>query len=296
MSAENQNPSSPTGGAPDGAAEPANHAPESVRTGVVASHGEREKRAYVAPVEVPKRHQRTNTIDMSKVRISPDMKVQQLDPRHMPTRKMDIPPGGIRPPPPPANAEIADPLSTSQPGAPVAPGVSGAPVAPVAPGASPWSQNAGIDRSMLPSAAMASAPAPAQRIPSMPPPRSQAPSSIGPGIWIAVILVAALLGGGVALALRSSGSSGSTDAVSSSAPISIAVPTTTNAPAADTANEAEVVETDDPAGDAGPGAATKSTAPRTTTTPRRTSPAPKTTAAPAPAPAPTTTTRPRLFN
>lgn len=283
MSAENQNPSSPAGGAPDGAAEPANHAPESVRTGVVASHGEREKRAYVAPVEVPKRHQRTNTIDMSKVRISPDMKVQQLDPRHMPTTKMDIPPGGIRPPPPPANAEIADAQAASQ----------------RQPGASPWSQNAGIDRSMLPSAAMASPPAPAQRIPSMPPPRSQAPSSIGPGIWIAVILVAALLGGGVALALRGSGSNGGTDAVSSNAPISIAAPTTTTtvAPAAtETAQEPEVVETNDPVTDGtGAGTATKSTAPRATT-PRRTSPAPKTTAAPAPAPAPTTTTRPRLFN
>jgi len=281
VSAEKQNPSSPAGGAPDGAAEPADHAPESGRVGVVASHGEREKRAYVAPVEVPKRHQRTNTIDMSKVRISPDMKVQQLDPRHMPTTKMDIPPGGIRPPPPPATAEIADAQANSQ----------------RQPGASPWSQNAGIDRSMLPSAAMANEPTRAQRIPSMPPPRSQAPSSIGPGVWIAVILVAALLGGGVALALRSNGSSGGTDAVSSSAPISIAVPTTTaTTTAPDTASEPDIVETNDPANgeDAGPGAGTtKTTAPRVA--PRRTSPAPKTTAAPAPAPAPTTT-RPRLFN
>lgn len=283
MSAENQNPSSPAGGAPDGAAEPADNAPTSARSGVVASHGEREKRAYVAPVEVPKRHQRTNTIDMSKVRISPDMKVQQLDPRHMPTTKMDIPPGGIRPPPPPANMEVADAQAASQ-------------RQPAQPGASPWSQNAGIDRSMLPSAAMSSAPAPAQHIPSMPPPRSQTPSSIGPGIWIAVILVAALLGGGVALALRGSGSTGGTDAVSSNAPISIAVPTTTTtAPAADTADEPEVVETNDPAtSEAAPTAGTaKTTAPRTA--PRRTSPAPKTTAAPAPAPAPTTTTPTRLF-
>ncbi|HMY19243.1 MAG TPA: hypothetical protein PKA58_23125, partial [Polyangium sp.] len=117
MSAEKQNPSSPSGGGPDGAADATNHAPESVRTGVVTSHGEREKRAYVAPVEVPRRHQRLATIDMSKVRIAPDMKVQQVDPRHMPTTKMDIPPGGIRPLPPPANAEVGDPQSASKPAA-----------------------------------------------------------------------------------------------------------------------------------------------------------------------------------
>ena len=227
---------------------------------------------------------------MSKVRISPDMKVQQLDPRHMPTTRMDIPPGGIRPLPPPAAAEVADAGSPSRPGGAVAP-----PPPPLAPGASPWSQNAGIDRSMLPSAAMGSGtPVQATRVPSMPPPMSKAPSSIGAGVWIAVIVVAALLGGGIALALRGGGTKSGTDAVSSSAPISIAVPTSpTNT---DLASEPEVVEpnSSEPTEDAG--AATSTTkSPTTRTVPRRTAPAPKTTAAPAPAPAPTTT-RPRLFN
>ena len=304
MSAENHNPSSAAGGAPGGAADDSNLAPDSARAGVVASHGEREKRAYVAPVEVPRRHQRLHTIDMSKVRISPDMKVQQLDPRHMPTTKMDIPPGGIRPLPPPAAAEVADAGSPSRPGGAVAAGAVGAAGPAAAPGvvaaagASPWSQNAGIDRSMLPSAAMApGAPAQAARIASMPPPMSKTPSSggIGVGVWIAVIVVAALLGGGIALALRGGGSKSGTDAVSSSAPISIAVPTTpTNT---DTGSEPEVVEPNGAAemDDAGAaGSTTKTTTPKTVV-PRRTAPAPKTTAAPAPAPAPTTT-RPRLFN
>ncbi len=280
MSAENHNPSNPASGGTDGAAEPPSNAPESVRTGVVASHGEREKRAYVAPVEIPKRHQRTNTIDMSKVRISPDMKVQQLDPRNMQTVKMDIPPGGIRPPPPPATAEVADAAQSSRP-------------QPPPQGESPWSQNAGLDRSMLPSAAMAP-PAQAARVPSMPPPRTPTSSGVGPGVWIGVVLVAALLGGGVALAVRSSGSSGPTDTVSSSAPIAITIPGATAT--SNSTTEPEVVEPNglelaDDAGAAAP--STKTTAPRTT--PRRTSPAPKPTT-PAPAPAPTTTARPRLFN
>ena len=228
MSAENHTPGKPSSGGTDGATEPSNNAPESVRTGVVASHGEREKRAYVAPVEIPKRHQRTNTIDMSKVRISPDMKVQHLDPRNMQTVKMDIPPGGIRPPPPPATAEVAD-VQSSRP-------------QPPPQGASPWSQNAGIDRSMLPSAAMApQAPAQAARIPSMPPPRTPTTSGIGPAVWIGVVLVAALVGGGIALALRSSSSSGSADPVSSSAPIAITVPGTTAT--ANSTSEPELVET-----------------------------------------------------
>lgn len=288
MSADNHNPSSPAGGGPDAAADASNRAPESVRTGVVASHGEREKRAYVAPVEVPRKHQRMHTIDMSKVRISPDMKVQHLDPRAMPTTKMDIPPGGIRPLPPPATAEVADAGTPSRPG--------GVPVGAPGGAASPWAQNAGIDRSALPSAAMAPTPsAQAARIPSMPPPMSKAPSTaIGPGVWIAVIVVAALLGGGIALALRGSSSKSGTDAASSSAPISIAVPT--NPTNTDTASEPDDAEPngDEATEDAGaPASTTKTTGPRTV--PRRTSPAPKTTGAPAPAPAPTTT-RPRLFN
>lgn len=282
MSAENQNPSSPAGGEPDGAADATNHSPESVRSGVVTSHGEREKRAYVAPVEIPRRHQRMATIDMSKVRIAPDMKVQQVDPRHMPTTKMDIPPGGIRPPPPPAKAEVADPQSASNP--------------PVG-GASPWSHNAGIDRSMLPSAAMAPGASPqTTNLPSVPPPLTQRSSGIGPGVWIAVILVAALLGGGIAYALRSRGSSGNADPVSSSAPIAIAVPTSgTQAPSTDTTSDPEVVDpnTSSDSADAGVDAsAAKAGTPRFT--PRRTTPT-KSTAAPAPAPAPTSN-RPRLFN
>jgi hypothetical protein len=280
VSAENHNPSGPADGAPGGAAEPSNHAADSVGGGVVTSHGEREKRAYVAPVEVPRRNQRLQTMDMSKVRISPDMKIQQLDPRAMPTRKMDIPPGGIRPMPPPANTEVADPQSASQPAV-------GA--------ASPWSQNAGIDRSMLPSAAMAPpAPAQAQRIPSMPPPLTKPASKIGAGVWIAVVLLAALLGGGVAFALRSSGSSGSTEPVSSSAPIAITVPSTSPVLTGTDNAEPEVVEPNTAASADTAGASTtspKTTAPRTA--PRRTSPSK--TSAPAPAPAPTTT-RPRLFN
>jgi hypothetical protein len=222
---------------------------------------------------------------MSKVRISPDMKVQQLDPRHMPTQKMDIPPGGIRPPPPPATAEVVD----AQQAAPPQPGVA----------ASPWSQNAGIDRSMLPSAAMAPpAAVQAARIPSMPPPRSPTTSSIGPAIWIGVVVVAALLGGGIALALRNGGSSGSADPVSSSAPIAITVPgTTSTANSEDTVEEPDIVVEPNSPESAEDGAeeesSPKTTAPRTA--PRRTAPAPKSTT-PAPAPAPTTTTRPRLFN
>jgi hypothetical protein len=296
VSAENQNPSSPEGGGPDGATEPSNQAPESVRNGVVTSHGEREKRAYVAPVEIPKRHQRQNTIDMSKVRISPDMSIQQVDPRHMPTQKMNIPPGGIRPPPPPATAEIAD-AQSSRSGAAAASPVAASPAAAAQPGAgaSPWSQNAGIDRSMLPSAAMApAAPAQAARIPSMPPPRSPTSSSVGPGIWIGVVVVAALLGGGVALVLRNNNSSGGTDPVSSNAPIAITVPgSTPTTGSTDSTDEPEVIELDDPEAteDGGAASPSKTRAPRTT--PRRTLPATKTTA---PAPAPTTTTRPRLFN
>lgn len=295
MSAENHNPGDPGSGGTDGAKEPSNNAPESVRTGVVASHGEREKRAYVAPVEIPKRHQRTNTIDMSKVRISPDMKVQQLDPRRMPTQKMDLPPGGIRPPPPPATAEVADAQSARS--AALANAAAAASPGAANPGtaASPWSQNAGIDRSMLPSAAMASqAPAQAARVPSMPPPRTQSPGGVGPAVWIGVVLVAALVGGGIALALRNSGSSGSADPVSSSAPIAITVPGTTTPISSAEDPELEIVEPNSPEATDDAGAATtKSTAPRTT--PRQTSPAPKSTA-PAPAPAPSTTIRPRLFN
>ena len=37
-----------------------------------------EKRAYVAPIEVPKRMQRHGTFDMSKVRIAPDMKLSLI--------------------------------------------------------------------------------------------------------------------------------------------------------------------------------------------------------------------------
>ncbi len=285
MSAEKQNPSSPSGGGPDGAADATNHAPESVRTGVVTSHGEREKRAYVAPVEVPRRHQRLATIDMSKVRIAPDMKVQQVDPRHMPTTKMDIPPGGIRPLPPPANAEVGDPQSASK---------------PAAGGASPWSHNAGIDRSMLPSAAMAPGGSPqATNLPSVPPPRSQASAGgIGIGVWIAVILVAALMGGGIAYALRSGGSSGSADPVSSSAPIAIAVPTTgTQSPSTEAPSDPEIVDPNstNAVADAGADASTAKVG-TSRVTPRRTTLTPKATTAPAPAPAPTTTTRPRLFN
>jgi hypothetical protein len=221
---------------------------------------------------------------MSKVRISPDMKVEQLDPRNMRTVKMDIPPGGVRPPPPPATAEIAD-VQSSRP----------QPLAQDA-GASPWSQNAGIDRSMLPSAAMAPAgPAQSPRHASTPPARGQTSSGIGPGVWIGVIVVAALLGGGIALALRSNASSGSADPASSSAPISITVPSTT-APTTDATDEPMVVEPNSPdAKDTG-GTGTPST--KTTgarTVPRRTTPAPKSTT-PSPAPAPTTTARPRLFN
>lgn len=296
MSAENENPSGPEDGTPEGAADGSDHGPGSVRKGVVASHGEREKRAYVAPVEVPRRMQRMATIDMSKVRISPDMKVQQLDPRHMPTTKMDIPPGGIRPPPPPAAVEVADAQSTRA-GAAAPAGAAPTPAAPQPGGAaSPWSHNAGLDRSMLPSAAIAPQPAAqAQRIPSMPPTSTTTSSGgIGPGIWIAVILVAALLGGGIALALRSGATGSNADPVSSSAPIEIAVPTTTpTAASTDNSTEPEVVE---PNGTAS--TTPTSTSPTTKTTPRviprRTSPATKT-AAPAPAPAPTTA-RPRLFN
>jgi hypothetical protein len=286
VSAENRNPSSQT----DEAGETSNH-------GVVTSHGEREKRAYVAPVEVPKRNQRLATIDMSKVRISPDMKVQQVDPRHMPTQKMDIPPGGIRPPPPPAAMEVGDPSSQPQP----QPQPQAQPAQPAQPGAaaSPWSQNAGIDRSMLPSAAMASAvPTPATKLPSMPPPGSKSQTNYGPAIWIGVVVLAALIGGGIAFALRSGVTNGgATDAVSSSAPIAITVPGTTataTSTASAAAPEEEVVDMDEPAatGDAGAAATptTKTTTPRTPI--RRTT---KTTA-PAPAPAPTSTGRPRLFN
>lgn len=301
MSAENENPSGPEDGTPEGAADGSDHGPGSVRKGVVASHGEREKRAYVAPVEVPRRMQRMATIDMSKVRISPDMKVQQLDPRHMPTTKMDIPPGGIRPLPPPAAAEIAD-AQSSRAGAAAALAAAATATAPApatpAPGgaASPWSHNAGLDRSMLPSAAIApQASAQAQRVPSMPPTSTTTSSGgIGPGIWIAVILVAALLGGGIALALRSGATGSNADPVSSSAPIEISVPTsTTTATPTDNNGEPEVVEPNGAAStDPTSTSPTTKTAPRVI--PRRTSPATKT-AAPAPAPAPTTT-RPRLFN
>lgn len=285
MSADNSNPSDQ----PDEAADASNAAPQSKRGGVVASHGEREKRAYVAPVEVPRRHQRMATIDMSKVRIAPDMKVQTVDPRHMPTQKMDLPPGGLRPPPPPANVEVAD--AQSQPQPQLQPGAA----------ASPWSQNAGIDRSMLPSAAMAPpAPAQAARLPSMPPTGGKAQTNFGPAIWIAVIVVAALIGGGVAYALRSGGASGGTDGVSSSAPIAITVPGATAAATSTTspADSEEVVEMEEPdatedAGAASP--ATKSQTPRTA--PRRPSTTTKPTATTtAPAPTTTSTARPRLFD
>jgi hypothetical protein len=280
VSAENHNPSGQSDGAPDGAAEPTNHAPDSTRGKVVASHGEREKRAYVAPVDLPKRQQRLNTVDMSKVRISPDMKVQQLDPRSMATQKMDIPPGGIRPLPPPAYAEVADVQSQPQPGAAAA---------------SPWSQNAGIDRSMLPSAAMAPPPtSPAARLPSMPPTRSKSATNYGPAIWIAVVVLAALIGGGVAFALRNGASTGGADLVSSSAPIAFTVPGVT--PTTDTTAEPEVIELDESetTDDAGtPSTKTQGTRPvqrRPSTTTKTT------TTTTAPAPTSTTTARPRLFN
>ncbi len=168
---------------------------------VITSHGEREARAYVAPIEVPKR-QRLKTMDMAKVRISADMKVEIADTRHMPTTKMELPPGGLRPPPPP-QAEVSGPAS------------------------SPWTASAGIDRSMLPSASLG---------PAMPPPgsRSAAQQSSqddeeggrGLGIWIGVVLIAALLGGGAAYLLRGKVAGSNTSGVSSSAPIAVTVPTT----------------------------------------------------------------------
>ena len=283
VSAENRNPSSQTDDAPD----PPNNAPESKRGGVVASHGENEKRAYVAPIEVPKRMQRHGTFDMSKVRIAPDMKAQNLDPRHMPTRKMDIPPGGIRPVPPPASTEVAD--AQVQPQPKVQPGAS----------ASPWSQSAGIDRSMLPSAGMApAAPSQAARAPSVPPTGGPSRTNYGPAIWIAVIVLAALIGGGIAFALRSGASGGATDTVSSSAPIAITVPgatvaTTSTESPANTEEIEELAATED-AGAATP--STKSPNPRTVL-PQRPSTTTKPTATEtAPAPTTTSTARPRLFN
>jgi hypothetical protein len=247
-------------------------------SGVITSHGEREKRGYVAPIEVPKRHQRMKTMEMDKVRIAPDMKVAVPDSRHMPTTRMEVPPGGLRPPPPP-QAEIGDPTS------------------------SPWTTTGGIDRSMLPSASLGPAvPAPSAR------PAAKAgddeEGGRGLGIWIGVVIVAALLGGGAAYLLRGRVSSGGPPTVSSSAPIAITVSPTGNAVPPATAGEpggAEPADTEDveDIDDPQPGAAGTSTAvrPQTRTPRKTTTKATATSKTPAPTATPTATasTPKRLF-
>ncbi|HVK71271.1 MAG TPA: hypothetical protein VM694_42745, partial [Polyangium sp.] len=100
MSADNREGAGPSSGAPaadTGTPAAPSAAPAGEGENVIATHGEREARAYVAPIEVPKRRQRLKTMDMAKVRISADMKVEVMDARHMPTTKMELPPGGLRP-------------------------------------------------------------------------------------------------------------------------------------------------------------------------------------------------------
>lgn len=286
MSADNREGAQPPSGAPAAdAGTPAapSAAPAAEGENVITSHGEREARAYVAPIEVPKRRQRLKTMDMAKVRISADMKVEVMDARHMPTTKMELPPGGLRPPPPPPQAEIADPTS------------------------SPWTASGGIDRSMLPSASLGpAAPAPGSRPAAPQASQDEDEGGRSIGIWIGVVVIAALLGGGAAYLLRGKVSSGSNDAgVSSSAPIAVTVPATpgkipmppvTAEPSEPTPAEpsatAEPAPVEEPAAEpattapANPGVKPVATSPRKTTTTTKT--APTTTAAPT-----TTTSAPR---
>jgi hypothetical protein len=260
-------PGAPEGG-PDGAA-------------VITSHGEAEARAYVAPIQVPKRHQRLKTMDMSKVRISDDMrKVEVLDARHMPTTRMEVPPGGLRPPPPPAAAEVGEPAS------------------------SPWSQAGGIDRSLLPSASLgpASAP-PGARLPAAAPVAGEDEGGRGFGIWIGVVIIAALLGGGAAFLLRNRVTPNGPSGVSSSAPIAVTVPKTSQPPSTATTGEPTAEDPAEPAptdSASPPSAGDPSTAPPKTTTttvgPRKTTTTKPTATSTAPAPTTTGTGPKRLFN
>jgi hypothetical protein len=203
---------------------------------------------------------------MSKVRISAEMKVEIADPRHMPTTKMEIPPGGIRPPPPP-KAEGGDPA------------------------ASPWSTSSGIDRSMLPSASLGPSAAPTTVRPPAPATRDD-DEGRGIGLWIGVVVIAALLGGGAAYLLRGKPITGGT--VSSSAPIAVGVPGKTPTPVATpTSTEPsgdEPLEVDTDAGQGGAGATggPKVYVPRKTTT--------KTTGTGTAAPTSTGTGPKRLFD
>ncbi|MRG97333.1 hypothetical protein [Polyangium spumosum] len=280
MSADNREGAGPSNGAPAETGTPA--APSAEGENVITSHGEREARAYVAPIEVPKRRQRLKTMDMAKVRISADMKVEIADPRHMPTTKMELPPGGLRPPPPP-QAEIADPTS------------------------SPWTTSGGIDRSMLPSASLGPAtPAPGTRPAATQSSQDEDEGGRSIGIWIGVVLVAALLGGGAAYLLRGKVSSNGQGAgVSSSAPIAVTVPTTPGAiplPPVTTAQPSEPTPEEPTPEEPAPEEATTATPPtqaqpgiKPVTTARKPPTTKTTTPTPTAAPTPTTSSRPRLF-
>lgn len=187
-------------GAPGATPDPSSAA-EHGKPNVIASSGEAEARAYVAPIEVPARRPRMKTMEMVKVRITDERGGGELlDPRKAVTAKMNVPPGGPRPPPPPAHEEIADPNS------------------------SPWSTTGGIDRSMLPSAALGSTGVTHAPKPSVPP--ADKSDDRGLGIWLGVILVAATLGGGLAFLLRTTAKPEGGPSVSSTAPIAVTVPAT----------------------------------------------------------------------
>lgn len=191
-------------GAGTGATPAPSSASEQQKPNVIASSGEAEARAYVAPIEVPSRRPRMKTMEMVKVRIADERGgAELLDPRKAVTAKMNVPPGGLRPPPPPAHEEVGDPNS------------------------SPWSASGGIDRSMLPSAGLGSTGATQAPKPSVPPAEGD---ERGLGIWLGVILVAATLGGGLAFLLRTTAKPEGPSTVSSSAPIAVTVPATATTP------------------------------------------------------------------
>jgi hypothetical protein len=257
-------------------------ASEKPKPNVIASSGEAEARAYVAPVEVPTRRQRTKTMEMVKVRIADERGGGELlDPRKAVTEKMNVPPGGLRPPPP-AHEEVTDP------------------------NASPWSHTGELDRSMLPSAGLGSTSVTQAPKPSVPP--AEGNDERGLGIWLGVILVAATLGGGLAFLLRTTAKPEGTPTVSSSAPIAVTVPATTTpggvappvAPTAPTAammapglppDLENIPEINPPALE--PGAV--ETTPTVKMQPRKTT-TKATTSSTAPSPPPSTTGPKRLFD
>jgi hypothetical protein len=214
-------------GAP-GATPAPSSASEQGKPNVIASSGEAEARAYVAPIEVPSKRPRMKTMEMVKVRITDERGgAELLDPRKAVTAKMNVPPGGPRPPPPPAHAEVADPAS------------------------SPWSAGGGIDRSMLPSAALGSTGVTQTKKPSIPP--ADKSDDRGIGIWLGVILVAATLGGGLAFLLRTSAKPEGGPSVSSTAPIAVTVPATGATPVVPpVATPAPTAAATEPGGEAPP--------------------------------------------